>query len=187
VKPEELLRGLRERTPAPRAGLTEAIMQQIALRPRPRRAGWWHTITRTRRISFEIRPARLLGVGALAVLMLMLMLHFRPPTGAPVRVATVVPAPSANVGAPEPILIRFALPAPNAQRVSLAGDFNGWRPDATPLVRDLDGVWRATVSLPAGTFSYSFVVDGKWVEDPFAESYRADGFGGRNALVHVGG
>jgi len=85
------------------------------------------------------------------------------------------------------VLVRFALPAKDAHTVSVAGDFNGWRPDATPLQRGADGVFRAVVPLLPGTWSYSFVVDGNWVEDPFAESYRADGFGGRNALLHIGG
>jgi hypothetical protein len=41
------------------------------------------------------------------------------------------------------------------------------------------------VALPPGSWSYSFVVDGQWVEDPDAESTREDGFGGKNALVRI--
>jgi hypothetical protein len=46
--------------------------------------------------------------------------------------------------------------------------------------------WSVTVALPEGSWSYSFVVDGKFVEDPLADGYRADGFGGKNAVVRVG-
>ena len=92
----------------------------------------------------------------------------------------------APASAAQQLLVRFALAAPNARAVSLAGDFNGWRADATPMVRGADGVWMVQLPLLRGNWSYSFVVDGKWVEDPLAESWRADGFGGRNAVVRVG-
>ena len=54
--------------------------------------------------------------------------------------------------------------------VVVAGDFNGWSRDATPLTRGGDGVWAATVNLTEGVHLYKFVVDGdKWVNDPNAE------------------
>src|SRR5262249_19670849 len=38
--------------------------------------------------------------------------------------------------------VRFAVWAPNAQRVSVVGDFNGWNPDADPMrPRGSTGVW----------------------------------------------
>ncbi len=41
----------------------------------------------------------------------------------------------------------FAVWAPNAQRVAVVGDFNGWRPDAHPLTArpDSSGIWSAFV------------------------------------------
>jgi len=40
----------------------------------------------------------------------------------------------------------FAVWAPNAERVSVVGDFNGWNPDSTPLnPRDSSGVWEGFV------------------------------------------
>ena len=103
--------------------------------------------------------------------------HRRP---SPIVERKVVQVPS------ETVMVRFALSAPDASRVSIVGDFNGWRPDAAPAERGADGIWRLTLPLSHGNWSYSFVVDGKWVEDPLAESWRADGFGGRNAVVRVG-
>jgi 1,4-alpha-glucan branching enzyme len=99
-----------------------------------------------------------------------------------VTVTATHQAPSGDV----PTLVRFTLNAPSARGVALAGDFNGWRPDVTPLRRGGDGLWIVEVPLTRGNWSYSFVVDGKWVEDPLAESWRADGFGGKNAVVRVG-
>jgi 1,4-alpha-glucan branching enzyme len=40
---------------------------------------------------------------------------------------------------------RFTLHAPDAESVYLAGTFNDWKPDATPMVRDKNGTWHAHV------------------------------------------
>src|SRR5262245_1787592 len=41
----------------------------------------------------------------------------------------------------------FAVWAPNAQRVAVVGDFNGWRPDAHPLTPrpDASGIWQGFI------------------------------------------
>src|SRR5262245_37213508 len=42
--------------------------------------------------------------------------------------------------------VRFAVWAPNARRVSVVGDFNGWDPDAHPMrPRGSTGVWECHV------------------------------------------
>ncbi|MEP7208021.1 MAG: 1,4-alpha-glucan branching protein GlgB [Casimicrobiaceae bacterium] len=48
----------------------------------------------------------------------------------------------------EPDGARFGVWAPNAASVSVIGDFNGWRPDANPLVPDHDGsgLWSGEVA-----------------------------------------
>jgi 1,4-alpha-glucan branching enzyme len=79
--------------------------------------------------------------------------------------------------------VQFALDAPGARAVALAGEWSGWR--ALPLERRPDGAWGATVPLPRGEWRYQFVVDGAWVDDPRAAAYRPDGFGGRNALLRL--
>lgn len=65
-------------------------------------------------------------------------------------------------------IVRFVLREPGAARVTLAGDFNGWRRDATPLVRDArSGAWVARVAVPRTARRYSFVVDGaRWMTAP---------------------
>ena len=46
----------------------------------------------------------------------------------------------------------FRLWAPNAVRVGLAGDFNGWNPDADPMTPRDGGVWELFLpGLPAGS------------------------------------
>jgi hypothetical protein len=82
------------------------------------------------------------------------------------------------------VTVRFVLLAPTAHTVSVAGTFNEWDAAATPLVRSgSDGVWTATLALPAGQHQYAFVVDGaQWVPDPGAPAV-ADGFGRRNSIL----
>lgn len=57
---------------------------------------------------------------------------------------------------------RFELDAPSAAQAFVAGSFNEWRPDATPMRRDGDGRWVADVPVPPGRHEYKFVVDGSW-------------------------
>jgi 1,4-alpha-glucan branching enzyme len=68
--------------------------------------------------------------------------------------------------------------------VSVAGTFNQWDPRATPLVRaGANGMWTATLKLPAGQHQYAFVVDGvRWVPDPAAPAVD-DGYGRRNSVL----
>jgi len=76
---------------------------------------------------------------------------------------------------------------PGARSVAVVGSFNDWREGVTPLADDdHDGIWNANVILPAGQHEYMFVVDGeRWVVDPLAGRYVADGFGRENALLFV--
>jgi hypothetical protein len=89
------------------------------------------------------------------------------------------PPPSASL-----VTVRFVLVAPEAKQVSLAGTFNQWNTQVTPLVRaGATGVWTATLTLPAGQHQYAFVVDGaRWVPDPGAPAVD-DGFGRRNSVL----
>jgi 1,4-alpha-glucan branching enzyme len=60
----------------------------------------------------------------------------------------------------------FTLLAPGARQVHVAGNFNCWRPDATPLKGTDAGKWLVHLMLRSGQYEYRFVVDGKWIEDP---------------------
>jgi len=79
--------------------------------------------------------------------------------------------------------------APQAVSVTIAGDFNGWNPQRTRLVRsNHEGLWRARLKLAPGVYQYSFVLDGTtWVGDPLARKMLADGFGGQNSVIIVDG
>jgi 1,4-alpha-glucan branching enzyme len=65
-------------------------------------------------------------------------------------------------------LVDFICHAPQAKRVSLIGDFNGWQPDVHPMTRMSDGGWVIRLELPHGHHQYLFLVDGKPTLDPNA-------------------
>ena len=41
--------------------------------------------------------------------------------------------------------------------VGIAGTFNDWRPQATPMIRLNDGRWAKELALPPGTYEYCLV------------------------------
>ena len=55
---------------------------------------------------------------------------------------------------------------PAARAVAIAGTFNDWRPQVTPMVNMGSGRWRKILVVTPGTYEYTFVVDGRWVEEP---------------------
>lgn len=86
---------------------------------------------------------------------------------------------------PELHLARFRLFQEGARHVFVAGTFNDWNPERTPLQPSGTGEWEAALSLAPGDYEYRFVVDGRWVDDPLACRHAANPFGGVNAVLHV--
>ena len=60
----------------------------------------------------------------------------------------------------------FSCYAPEAKTVFLAGSFNEWNREATPMLRQKDGSWAVSLKLPAGHYEYKFAVDGDWCCEP---------------------
>jgi Glycogen recognition site of AMP-activated protein kinase len=67
-------------------------------------------------------------------------------------------------------LVRLMFDAPNAQRVEVAGDFNGWGSSPVALEQDeRSRRWSVTLALRSGEHRYAFVVDDtRWTPDPRA-------------------
>ena len=78
--------------------------------------------------------------------------------------------------------------APLAREVKVAGNFNGWHPDATPLKNTGAGEWVVHLMLRSGQYEqyeYRFVVDGRWTEDLQASQRMANSHGGFNSVLLV--
>jgi hypothetical protein len=138
--------------------------------------------------SFALPPlasaalaAGLVGIGVFAGLSI--NRDGRAPTEQPPAVAAAPQLPDSVA----PRVVKFVLVAPQAARVAVVGDFNGWDGAATPAVRQADGSWVTMVSLRPGRHVYSFVVDGQFVSDPSAPIAPDDGFGHKNSVAVVKG
>ena len=106
---------------------------------------------------------------------------------APVRVpAPVVAQPPTTKPEPHPASrVALQLVEPAAKKVFVAGTFNGWKPESTPLAPLGDGRWKGQLSLGPGRHEYLFVVDGRWLPDPNAKESVQNPFGGRNSVLTV--
>ncbi len=92
----------------------------------------------------------------------------------------------------EPVLTRdmqrISLTLPHQSgydKVTVAGDFNGWKPNSHPLVRK-DGMWEIRLPLKPGVYRYKFVINGEhWIADPNAEKFELDPYGDRNSVLRL--
>jgi len=106
----------------------------------------------------------------------------------PVAVVKPAPTPTPIVTPPKPIvknLVSLELVKPEAKSVSVAGSFNEWKPEKTPLVSLGNGRWKGDLNVKPGRHEYLFVVDGQWVPDPNAKESVANPFGGTNSVLIV--
>jgi len=84
--------------------------------------------------------------------------------------------------------IQFVLVAPDAKKVAVVGDFNGWdvSHSAYQAQHRGGGVWSVTAPVPVGHHRYSFVVDDSvWVADPTAPRVIDYDFGMPNSAIVV--
>ena len=75
--------------------------------------------------------------------------------------------------------------APNAQHVSIIGEFNNWSPNAHPMKRQPDGGWIIQVPLTHGHHQYLFLVDGVPTLDPRAQGAARNEKGEKVSLIAV--
>lgn len=79
----------------------------------------------------------------------------------------------------------FHLEAPAAKSVKLAADFTDWEKSPLDLIRSEAGLWFAIVPLLPGSYTYRFIVDGQWYDDPQPARRKVNPFGTTNAVVNV--
>jgi 1,4-alpha-glucan branching enzyme len=79
--------------------------------------------------------------------------------------------------------VEFRFYRPQAARVFVAGTFNGWRPDDSPMHKDPDGWWHATLDFAPGVHQFRYVADGQWYIDFAAHGVEHGKFGLNSLLV----
>ena len=81
--------------------------------------------------------------------------------------------------------VDFEYFASEAQKVHLAGSFNGWNPAAAPLKKERDGKWKISLPLPPGRYEYRYLVDNEWQNDQRPVECVPNAFGSWNCVVEV--
>ncbi len=163
---------------ASHAGARRASQPHAGLR-------WWFAAQ-----PFALRPAW--GVAALALVLLggaWLGVRFAGGAGHARDLGAVPKLTASTAAAAAGAPVTFVLRAPGATRVSVAGDFNNWDAEATPMAHSGTGdMWILSLRLPRGVHMYSFVLDGsEWRPDPSAPLAADEAFGGHNSVIVVNG
>lgn len=72
-----------------------------------------------------------------------------------------------------------------AKRVNVAGTFNNWTNNQLQMEKT-DRGWRLPVYLGDGTHTYRFIVDGRWMADPFNPDRVPNEYNEYNSVIRVG-
>lgn len=82
--------------------------------------------------------------------------------------------------------VRLTLPAQRGKTIFLAGTFNNWNPEATPLKWSMKtSAYYAYLELSPGRYEYKYVIDGYWCIDPYCSEWVPNRFGSLNSVLRV--
>ena len=84
------------------------------------------------------------------------------------------------------VKVTFDLPPEAAsESARVVGEFNRW--EGTPLERQKNGTWRATVTLdPGREYQFRYLIDGRrWMNEPSADGYVRNPYGEDNSVVRT--
>jgi hypothetical protein len=186
LKIESIARELRQPVRVS-ASLDARIMRAVRELPRHARASLWSRLTTPRRVTIMPLSWGMLAA-SLAMFALLGAAHAYQDVhraAAPIAKALF---PKTDKTQPAQQRVQFVLVAPDAKKVAVVGDFNGW--DAShaefQATHTGGGVWSVTARVPVGHHRYSFVVDDSvWVADPIAPRAADNDFGVPNSAIVV--
>lgn len=174
---------------APDARAVARLLSEVWASPRP---SLW------RRALDAWRVPAVSGLGAAAVAGLALLVGFvtrgtvvESVPAAPISVAGPATGEypvqyAAAAGEMAAVPTQFVFDDATARQVTLVGDFNDWKSDATPLTRLENGLWTVTLPLAPGRHVYAFVLDGTLVvADPRAPKAGDADYGREGSVVMV--
>ncbi len=172
--------------PAARRRLLEAVRAEPVPQRHSRVLAW---MLEPRRLALPPLATAALAAGLVGIGVISGLLIHRDGRLATEQLPSAGAAGSQLPDSVTPRAVKFVLIAPQAARVSLVGDFNGWDASANPMVtQGVKGMWTVFVPLQPGLHTYTFVVDGThFVADPTAPIAPDDGYGHKSSVVLVGG
>ncbi len=103
-------------------------------------------------------------------------------------VLPVVAQSSVSLELPDELVLVFRYENADAATVNIAGPFQGWDPEATPMEQVEPGIWEYRLDVTAAdSITFKYVVDGEYLGsmEGLAPSTSEDGFGGKNGVVAV--
>ena len=171
---KEMVTSLNSLSPQPApADFTQSIMAKISQKEIQIQTSWMDLLKK--RISIPRFSFRLIGVAAAAVAVMFFAFTF------------IFNTPDTSLICSAEVQFSLKINDNKAHTVAIAGDFNGWNPQANILEDpEGNGIWTGTLNLEPGRYEYMFVLDGeKWFPDPNALRYVKDGFGNRNAILEI--
>lgn len=83
--------------------------------------------------------------------------------------------------------VTFSLEAKEANVATVVGDFNNWNPENGVLSKLKNGTFKGIFDLPTeNSFEFKYIVDGTYVNEPAADSFRWNEFAGaENSVLEV--
>jgi len=162
------------------------VMRAVRQLPRHARFRLWSRLTTPRSVTVTPLSWGLLAA-SLALFALLGAMHASSDINRIAKPFANALFPKGAGGSPDQ-RVQFVLVAPDAKKVSVVGDFNGW--DASHALYQAKhrggGVWSVTAQVPVGHHRYSFVVDDSvWVSDPTAPRVVDNDFGVANSTIVV--
>ncbi|MCK0191251.1 isoamylase early set domain-containing protein [Arenibacter sp. F20364] len=83
--------------------------------------------------------------------------------------------------------VTFSVPAEDAKKVAVVGDFNNWSPKGSALKKLKNGTFKGTFDLPKeSTYEFKYIVDGNYVNEAEADRYQWNEFAGaENSVLEI--
>lgn len=83
--------------------------------------------------------------------------------------------------------VTFTVPAEEAKKVAVVGDFNNWNPKGSLLKKLKNGTFKGTFDLPSEqVFEFRYLIDGAYVNEEAADRYQWNEFAGaENAVLEL--
>ena len=85
------------------------------------------------------------------------------------------------------VKVTFTVDAKEANNASVVGDFNNWNPNAGELSKLKNGTFKGVFDVNKdAAYEFKYVIDGAFVNDPEADSYKWNEFAGaENSVLEV--
>lgn len=83
--------------------------------------------------------------------------------------------------------VTFSVTAKEAQTAAVVGDFNNWNATEGELSKLKNGTFKGVFDLPKdNSFEFKYIVDGSYVNEPEADSYRWNDYANaENSVLEV--